>query len=131
MKLLLVLTFFFASLRFAFVPTVVIDAADRGAPVSSRASGYLYGLAEYDVPSALMTESLAVSSVAQKVPDGLQHPTGDLDHVAPMLDGADYLTVYLQDNFSTWYYANDDIMEARKAGTYDWRAFLTDEYFPM
>ena len=130
-KLLLILSFFFSSLQYGFVPTVEINAAQRLAPVSSRASGYLYGLAEYDVPGTLMTESLSVSSVAQKVPDGLQHPTGDLDHVAPMLDGADYLTVYLQDNFSTWYYANDDIMEARKAGTYDWRAFLTDEYFPM
>ena len=119
LKLLLILTFFFSSLQYAFVPTVVIDAADRGAPVSSRASGYLYGLAEYDVPGALMTESLAISSVSQKVPEGLQHPTGDLDHVAPMLEGADYLVVYLQDNFSTWYYANDDIMEARKAGTWD------------
>ena len=131
LKLFLILTFFFSSLRFGFVPTVVIDAADRGDAVSSRASGYLYGLAEYGVPSALMTESLAVSSVAQKVTDGLQHPTGDVDHVAPMLEGADYLTVYLQDNFSTWYYADGEIMAARKAGTYDWRAFLTDVYFPM
>ncbi len=130
-KFFLILSFFFSSLRFAFIPTVVIDAADRGAPVSSRASGYLYGLAENDVPSALMTESMDVSSAAQKVTDGLQHPTGDLDHVSPMLDHADYLVVYLQDNFSTWYYANDEIMEARKAGTYDWQKFLTEVYFPM
>ena len=131
LKLFLILTFFFSSLRFGFTPTVVIDAADRVAPVSSRASGYLYGLAEEGVPSALMTESLAVSSVSQKVPDGLQHPTGDLDHVAPMLDGAEYLVVYLQDNFSTWYYAHPEIEEARRAGTWDWRAFLTDVYLPM
>ena len=131
LKLFLILSFFLSSLRFGFVPTVVIDAADRVAPVSSRASGYLYGLAEAGVPDDLMVESLSVSSVSQKVTDGLQHPTGDIDHVAPALDSADYLVVYLQDNFSTWYYANDDINEARKAGTYDWQAFLTDEYFPM
>ncbi|MBQ6065826.1 MAG: hypothetical protein IJK89_03310 [Clostridia bacterium] len=130
-KLLLIFSFFFSSLRYAFVPTVVIDAAERKRPVSTRASGYLYGLAEYDVPSVLMTDSLSISSAAQKVTDGLQHPTGDMDHVSEMLDNADYLIVYLQDCFPTWYYANDDIMKERRAGSYDWRAFLTDLYFPM
>lgn len=71
LKLFLILSFFLSSLRFGFVPTVVIDAADRVAPVTSRASGYLYGLAEAGVPDDLMVESLSVSSVSQKVTDGL------------------------------------------------------------
>ena len=130
-RLLLILSFFFSSLQYGFIPTVEIDAAQRTAPVSSRASGYLYGLAEEGVPSGLMAESLDISSVSQKVPDGLQHPTGDLDHVAPSLEKADYLVVYLQDNFSTWYYADGDITASRREGTYDWRGFLTEEYLPM
>ena len=130
LKLLLVLSFFFTSLQYAFVPTVEIDAAERLAPVSSRASGYLYGLAEAGVPSDLMAESLDISSASQKVTDGLQHPTGDIDHVAPALEGADWLVVYLQDCFPTWYYENDRIMEERRAGTYDPQAFLENEYFP-
>ncbi len=130
-KLLLILSFFFASLQYGFVSTVEIDAAQRLSPVSSRASGYLYGLAEEGVPSDLMAESLDISSVSQKVTDGLQHPTGDIDHVAPALGGADYLVTYLQDCFSTWYYENDRIMEERRAGTWDWQAFLENEYFPQ
>ncbi len=129
-KLLLIFSFFFSSLRFGFVPTVVIDAAAPGAPVSSRASGYLYGLAEAGVPSDLMAQSLDIASVSQKVPGGLQHPIGDLSHVVGALDAADYLVVYLQDHYSTWYYENDTIYEARKAGTYDPSAFLREDYLP-
>ncbi|MBR5409556.1 MAG: hypothetical protein IK104_02710 [Clostridia bacterium] len=124
------LTLFFGSFRYAFVPTVVFDAADLAAPMSSRASGHLYGLAEENVPDALMAESLDISSASQKVIDGLQHPIGDIDHVAANLGRADYLVVYLQDAYDTWYYDNDKIIEARKNGTYDPDAFLHDDFFP-
>ena len=126
----LILTFFFSSFRFAFVPTIVFDAAAPVAPVSSRASGHLYGLAEEGVPDPLIVESLDVSSVSQKVIDGLQHPIGDVDHVVGNLPCAEYLVVYLQDNYSTWYYDHEAILESRKAGTYDWRAYLREDYFP-
>ncbi len=39
LKLFLILSFFFSSLQYAFVPTVEIDAAGRLSTVSSRASG--------------------------------------------------------------------------------------------
>ena len=129
-KILLILSFFFSSLRFGFTPTVVIDAAAPGEAVSSRASGHLYGLAEAGVPSDLMVKSLDIASVSQKVPDGLQHPIGDLNHVAGALDGADYLVVYLQDLYSTWYYEDAAITAARAEGAYDPEAFLREDFLP-
>lgn len=127
----LILSLFFSSFRYGFTPTIVFDADSSAAPISSRASGHLYGLAEANVPDRLMVESLDISSVSQKVIDGLQHPIGDIDHVAQNLGDADYLVVYLQDAFSTWYYENDSIIEMRKVGTYDWHEFMTDTYFPL
>ena len=126
----LLFSFFFASLQYGFQPTVVFDAAAPGVEVSSRASGYLYGLAEENVPDALMAQSLDISSVSQKVIGGLQHPIGDVDHVANNLDACDYIVVYLQDAYSTWYYDNDAIYDARRAGTYDWQTYLEEDYFP-
>ena len=126
----LLFSFFFASLQYGFQPTVVFDAAAPGAAVSSRASGYLYGLAEENVPDALMAQSLDISGVSQKVIGGLQHPIGDVDHVAGNLDACDYIVVYLQDAYSTWYYDNDAIYDARRAGTYDWQTYLEEDYFP-
>ena len=119
------------SLPLVWVPTLTVDASKELAPVSTRATGFLYGLSEEGVPSKAMTNSLDIASVSQKVPDGLQHPTGDISHVAPQLEECDYTVVYLQDSYSTWYYCHDEIMEMRKAGTYDWKTFVTESYFPL
>ncbi len=127
----LIFSFFFGALRYGFTPTVVFDASVSEGVVSSRASGYLYGLAEPGVPDPLTVYSLDPACAAQKVIGGLQHPIGDVDRVAENLDRSDYIVVYLQDAFSTWYYANDDIVAARRAGTYDWQTFLTETYFPL
>ncbi|MBQ7637484.1 MAG: hypothetical protein IJS90_01110 [Clostridia bacterium] len=129
-SLCLIFSFFFASLRFGFVPTVVFDASSYEAKVTSNASGYLYGLAEENVPDALMADSLDIAVASQKVIGGLQHPIGDVDHVAGNLNKAKYIVVYLQDAFSTWYYENDKINGMRSAGTYDWREFIENEFFP-
>lgn len=112
-------------------PTLVVDAAAEQGEVSTRATGFLYGLAEETVPSKAMTDSLDISSVSQKVPDGLQHPTGDISHIYTQLDECDYTVVYLQDAYSTWYYCHEEIMEMRKNGTYDWKTFITESYFPL
>lgn len=119
------------SIPLMWVPTLTVDVSKELAPVSTRATGFLYGLAEEGVPSKAITDSLDISSVSQKVPDGLQHPTGDISHVAPQLDECDYTVVYLQDSYSTWYYCHDEIMEMRKNGTYDWKKFITESYFPL
>lgn len=121
----------FESIPLVWVPTFEVDASKELSPVSTRATGHLYGLAEEGVPSEAMTDSLDISSVSQKVPDGLQHPTGDISHVSSQLTECDYTVVYLQDAYSTWYYCYDEIMEMRKNGTYDWKEFITESYFPL
>lgn len=78
-----------------WVPTLTVDASKELNPVSTRATGFLYGLSEEGVPSEAMTDSLDIASVSQKVVDGLQHPTGDISHVAPQLEECDYTVVYL------------------------------------
>lgn len=122
---------FFEALPIAWVPVLTVDAAKTQGEVSTKATGFLYGLAEEGVPSKAITESLDIASVSQKVPDGLQHPTGDIDHIYTQLDDTDYNVVYLQDSFSTWYYCHKEIMDMRASGTYDWMEYLTETYFPI
>ncbi|MBQ7121364.1 MAG: hypothetical protein IJO03_03780 [Clostridia bacterium] len=133
----LILSFFTAlslaaeGLPYMFQPTVEIDAAVSMGEVSSRASGYLYGIAQSNVPDSAMTESVDIASVSQKVIGGLQHPIGDVDDAAPALGNCDYITVYLQDCFDTWYYCNDEIWQMRKAGTYDHMDFVRTRFLPQ
>ena len=116
---------------YAFRPTLQVDANSFLGEVSSRASGYLYGVAENGVPDNAVVESIDVSSISQKVIDGLQHPIGDVDHVAPVLDNCDYITVYMQDCFDTWYYCYDEIMNLRAAGNYDSMKFTRERFLPQ
>ncbi len=116
------------------MPTVRFDAENLTGEVTNGASGYLYGIAEDGVPSHNMVESLDVSSVSAKTQGGLQHPIGEVGDVAPSLlrsGHCDYIVVYLQDMFSTWYYEDANITEMKKNGTYDWKEFLTSDYFPL
>ncbi len=115
-------------------PTVEFDAASLTGEVTNGASGYLYGIAEDGVPSHNMVESLDVSSVSAKTQEGLQHPIGEVGDVAYSLtkDGkCDYIVVYLQDMYSTWYYDEANINEMKKNGTYDWKEYLKNTYFPF
>ena len=111
--------------------TLNVDAGNVLGESTTRATGFLYGLAESEVPSSAVTDSLKISSVSQKVPDGLQHPTGDIDHIKSQLEGCDYIVTYLQDSFDTWYYCHQEIMDMRAAGTYDWKDFLYNRYLPI
>ncbi|MBO5332941.1 MAG: hypothetical protein J6B37_02370 [Clostridia bacterium] len=116
---------------YCFRPTLSVDAAEYVNEVSSRASGYLYGVAENGVPDSAVVESIDVASISQKVIDGLQHPIGDVDHVAPMLDNCDYITVYMQDCFDTWYYCHREIMDIRATGNYDSMKFVRERFLPQ
>lgn len=120
---------------FAFYkPTVTFDAADRTGSVTDGASGFLYGIAQDGVPSYNMTESIHLSSLSTKTTLGFQHPIGEMEDVAAQAlssGSCDYLVVYLQDMYSTWYYDEDHINELKQAGAYDWRAYLEDTYFPL
>ncbi len=116
---------------YCFEPTLEVNAAVSAGEISSRAMGCLYGLAQEGVPDSAMVESLDVSSVSQKVIGGLQHPIGDVDNVAANLDSCDYITVYLQDCFDTWYYCSDEIWSLRKSGEYDYMAFVRERFLPQ
>ncbi len=131
MSIIITIIMMFEATPLVWVPSLNIDAAKQLDPVSTKATGFLYGLSEEGVPSEAMTDSLDIASVSQKVPQGLQHPTGDISHVAPQLEECDYTVVYLQDAYSTWYYCHDEIYEMRKNGTYDWKTFITESYFPL
>ncbi len=116
---------------YLFRPTIEIDASVTGSEISTKATGYLYGLAQSNVPDSNMVESLDISSVSQKVIGGLQHPIGDVDDVAVQLDSCDYIVVYLQDCFDTWYYCHEEINSLRKNGTYDPMAFTRERFLPQ
>ena len=115
-------------------PAVIFDASETEDEVTSRASGYLYGIAEDGVPSYNMVESVDISSVSAKTQGGLQHPIGEVGDIASSLiegGNCDYIVVYLQDMYSTWYYDNAAIDEAKAKGTYDWKKYLQETYFPL
>ena len=131
MSFITALTLASKGIPYMFRPTLEVDAAVSNGEVSSRASGFLYGIAQNGVPDAAMVESIDISSVSQKVIDGLQHPIGDVDEAAQMLDNCDYITVYLQDAFDTWYYAWQEIDEMRKSGSYNPEEFVRNRFHPL
>lgn len=130
-SLLISIILFFESVPLAGAPTLTVDAGDINGEVTTKATGFLYGIAQDGVPSAAMLNSLDISSVSQKVVDGLQHPSGDIDDIYNQVNDCDYVVIYLQDAYDTWYYCYDEIMEKRKNGTYDWKEFLYESYFPI
>lgn len=113
-----------------YTPSLTADFSELTGEVTSGASGYLYGIAEKGVPSENMTESIDISTVSQKVPNGLQHPIGDISHVYNQLENTDYDVVYLQDAYSTWYYEQENIERKRADGSYDWKEFVEKDYLP-
>lgn len=131
MSLITVLSLSCEGIPYLFRPTLEVDASISEGEVSSRASGFLYGIAQNGVPDAAMVESIDISSVSQKVIDGLQHPIGDVDEAAQMLDNCDYITVYLQDCFDTWYYCWQEIDELRKSGDYNPEEFVRNRFHPL
>lgn len=117
-----------------YKPMIIFDASDLSGDVLGGATGFLYGIAEDGVPSRNMVESINMTSLSTKTQGGLQHPIGEVGDVAEeaMIGGSlDYLIVYLQDMYSTWYYEEGTINEMKKAGTYDWKEFVQTSFFPL
>lgn len=92
-------------------PTVTVDFSQKTGEVTNGAAGFLYGLAEPDIPSTEITDSIDPSSLATKTAGGLQHPIGDLQQVADtfLRAGGEELLVYTQDMYDTWYYEFDSL----------------------
>ena len=93
-------------------PTVTVDFSSQS-DMTGRASGFLYGFAEEDIPSKEIAESIGVNGLATKPVGGLQHPIGDVNNVSDtfLSAGGKMLMVYTQDMYDTWYYQLDSLEE--------------------
>ena len=69
-----------ALLPLLLTPTVAIDFDSRS-ELSGRASGFLYGFAEPDIPSREIAESIGVNSLSTKPVGGLQPTTAGSWHL--------------------------------------------------
>lgn len=93
-------------------PTVTFDFSSRS-ELTGRASGFLYGFAEDNIPTMEIAESIGINSLATKTAGGLQHPIGDVRDVSDtfLSAGGEMLMVYTQDMYDTWYYQLDSLPE--------------------
>ncbi len=130
MSVITLLGLMLPGVKYGFKPTVEVDCSAAAGEIKTYASGFLYGLATQGVPSKEMAESLDISSASQKTVGGLQHPVGDVDDVYKNLDSCDYIAVYLQDCFDSWYYCHTEIENMRKSGSYDCEKFVSENYLP-
>lgn len=96
-----------------YKPVLKADFNTQTGDVKHGASGFLYGLAEPDIPSVQIVKSISPDCFAQKTYGGLQHPIGDINQVYSTFynAGGNYLMVYCQDMYSTWYYQLDSLPE--------------------
>ena len=94
------------------VPRVTIDFSKQS-ELTGRASGFLYGFSEDDIPTDEIARSLGINSLATKPAGGLQHPIGDVRDVSEtfLAAGGEMLMVYTQDMYDTWYYELDSLPE--------------------
>ncbi|MFI6706371.1 CBM35 domain-containing protein [Nonomuraea sp. NPDC050478] len=90
---------------------VTVDFAQRTGPVHGGATGMLYGLADPGVPGDALLAGARPRTVAQKAPDGDQHPNGDALVVADSFfaAGGEEVVIYMQDVYSQWPYENRGI----------------------
>ena len=100
------------ALLYLMIPTVTVDFSAQS-ELTGRASGFLYGFAEDDIPTREIAESIGINSLATKTAGGLQHPIGDVRDVSDtfLSAGGEMLMVYTQDMYDTWYYQLDSLPE--------------------
>ncbi len=100
------------ALLYLMIPTVTIDFSSQS-ELTGRASGFLYGFAEDDIPTREIAESIGINALATKTAGGLQHPIGDVRDVSDtfLSAGGEMLMVYTQDMYDTWYYQLDSLPE--------------------
>ncbi|WP_262064451.1 CBM35 domain-containing protein [Streptomyces sp. STR69] len=92
----------------AATPQLTVDLGTTTGAVMHGANGALYGLSDDGVPGDNIVTPLHMTSIAQKAPDGAQHPNGDALVVQPEFargGGGDNL-IYMQDIYASWPYEN-------------------------
>ncbi|WP_322905912.1 CBM35 domain-containing protein [Paenibacillus sp. SGZ-1009] len=87
---------------------LTVDVSQSTGAIKHGASGFLYGLGSPGVPNPNMLAPLSPQAIAQKAPDGLQHPNGDALKVAPefLAAGGKEIQIYMQDIYKNWPYEN-------------------------
>ena len=93
---------------------LTIDYSSPQDKITHGATGFLYGLAEPNVPNGNMLYALEPKVLSTKVPNGLQHPSGDLQKVNDYFfeNGGKNIIIYMQDIYPDWYYSyRDDYLE--------------------
>lgn len=92
----------------AAAPTLNVDLGTSTGAFYGGANGALYALAEDGVASDDTVAPLHMRTIAQKPDNGAQHPTGDVDNVAPEFfrTGGSRLFIYMQDAFTYFPYEN-------------------------
>ncbi|MDP4502466.1 hypothetical protein [Nonomuraea turcica] len=95
----------------AALDVVAVDFAQRTGPVHGGATGMLYGLSDPGVPGDSLLAGARPRTIAQKAPDGDQHPNGDALVVADgfFAAGGGEVVIYMQDVYSQWPYENRGI----------------------
>lgn len=87
---------------------LTVDVSQNTGDIKHGASGFLYGIGSPGVPNLNMLAPLSPQAIAQKAPDGLQHPNGDALKVAPEFveAGGKEIQIYMQDIYKNWPYEN-------------------------
>jgi len=90
---------------------VTIDLSKVTGSINHGAVGGLYALNERDTPDINILKALKPKVIAQKAPDGLQHPGGDsLKVIKSFIEaGGEQVHIYLQDIYPNWPYDNVEI----------------------
>jgi hypothetical protein len=85
---------------------LVVDLSANTGTLKYGASGFLYGLGDEGIPTDNVLAPLNPQTIAQKAPDGLQHPNGDALKVAPQFkrNGGKAVQIYMQDIYKQWPY---------------------------
>ena len=93
---------------------LTIDYSSPQDEITHGATGFLYGLAEPNIPDGRMLHALSPKVLSTRVPNGLQHPSGDLAQVSQYFfeNGGQSIIIYMQDIYPDWYYSyREDYLE--------------------
>jgi len=85
---------------------LMVDLTTDTGSMKYGATGFLYGMSNEGIPTDTMLAALKPQVLAQKAPDGIQHPGGDALKVAPQFlrNGGKEIQIYMQDFYASWPY---------------------------
>lgn len=84
-----------------------VDFSFSEGEITHGGTGFLYGLAEPNVPDGNLLYGISPQVLATRVPNGLQHPSGDVAQVQNTFfeNGGKNIIIYMQDIYPDWYYS--------------------------